>query len=243
MTLKDVISHIKKNRNARNIFGMARFGICVSSAYGLSMPQLRKLKKRLGTEHELALALYRTKIHEAKILAALVDDPAQVTEVQMEEWVKGFDSWDVTDQVTTVLFDRTKYSWKKAMEWTKRKPEYEKRAGYTIMAGLAVHDRVSPDEKFEKFYPLIIKGASDERNFVKKAVNWALRNIGKRSFKLNSSALKISKILVNSASKSARWVGSDAVRELKSATAKRRIRAAEKARRKGKKQGNPITDN
>lgn len=230
MTLKEVISYIKKNRNEKNIAGMARFGIVTENCYGLSMPKMRELGKKIGTDHKLALALYKTGIHEAKIIAGLIDDPAQVTEAQMEEWSKGFDSWDVTDQVTTILFDQTKFSWRKAAEWAKRKPEYEKRAGFTIMAGLAVHDRITPDEEFEKFYACIEKGAEDERNFVKKAVNWALRNIGKRSTGLNSSAIKLSEKLVKSGSKSARWVGADALRELKGETAKRRIRAATKAR-------------
>ncbi|OGF44682.1 MAG: hypothetical protein A2452_07880 [Candidatus Firestonebacteria bacterium RIFOXYC2_FULL_39_67] len=230
MTLKEVVSYFKKKRNIANIKGMVYFGITVKNAYGLSMPDLRTLTKKIGTDHLLALKLYKTGSHEGKILASIIDDPLQVTEKQMESWIKDFDSWAVTDAATTILFDQTRFAWKKAGEWTKRKPEYEKRAGFTIMAGLAVHDLISPDKKFEELYPYIIKGAADERNFVRKAVNWALRNIGKRSFKLNKSAIKLSEDLLKLNSKSANWIARDAIRELKGETAKRRIIASEKKR-------------
>ena len=242
MELKEVIAYLKKNRNEGNLAGMAGYGIVTKNCYGLSMPQMRELGKKIGTDHQMALALYRTGIHEARIIAGLIDDPAEVTEAQMEEWCKCFDSWDVTDQVTTILFDQTEFAWKKAVEWSKRKPEYEKRAGFTLMAGLAVHDRITPDEEFEKFYPFIEKGAADERNFVKKAVSWALRNIGKRSLKLNNSALKVAETLKRSADTSARWVGCGAVRELRSATAKKRITAAVKARKARHKKAAKLFD-
>ncbi|OGF51077.1 MAG: DNA alkylation repair protein [Candidatus Firestonebacteria bacterium RIFOXYA2_FULL_40_8] len=228
MTLKEVLTYFKEHKNEANLSGMVRFGINIQKTYGLSIPELRALAKIIGTDHELALSLYKSGIHEGKVLASIIDDPLLVTEKQMESWVKGFNSWDVTDAATTNLFDLTPFAWKKAKEWTKRKPEYEKRAGFTIMAGLAVHDLVSPDEKFEEFYPYIIKESVDERNFVRKAVNWALRNIGKRSFKLNKSAIKVSEELLKLNSKSANWIAKDAIRELKGETAKRRIRASEK---------------
>ncbi|MCX5777033.1 MAG: DNA alkylation repair protein [Candidatus Firestonebacteria bacterium] len=231
MTLKEVVSYFEENRNEGNLQGMVRFGINVSKTYGLSIPQLRALAKIIGTDHKLALALYNTGIHEAKVLASIIDDPFLVTEVQMENWVKEFNSWDVTDAATTNLFDRTPFAWKKAKEWTAREPEYEKRAGFTIMAGLAVHDLFSTDEKFETLYPFIIKGSTDERNFVRKAVNWALRNIGKRSFRLNKSAIKLSGELLKIKSPSARWIAKDALRELKGEIAKRRILASVKKRK------------
>ena len=231
MTLKEIVTYFKKKRNLANIKGMAYFGITAKTAYGLSMPDVRKLAKKIGTDHTLAQKLYNTGSLEGKILASIIDDPRLVTEKQMESWIKDFDSWAVTDAATTNLFDQTKFAWKKAVEWTKREPEYEKRAGFTIVAGLAVHDLVSTDAKFEAFYPYIKKGATDERNFVKKAVNWALRNIGKRSRGLNKSAIKLSEELLKIDSSSAKWIARDAIRELKSATAKRRIKASERKRK------------
>ena len=216
MELKEVITYLKKNRNEANLAGMAGYGIVTKNCYGLSMPHMRELGKKIGTDHQMALALYSTGIHEARIIAGLIDDPAEVTEAQMEEWCKCFDSWDVTDQVTTILFDQTEFAWKKAVEWSKRKPEYEKRAGFSLMAGLAVHDRITPDEEFEKFYPLIKKGAADERNFVKKAVNWALRQIGKRNVRLQEAAVRTAESVRSRGTKSARWIAADALRELKS---------------------------
>lgn len=237
MTLIEIVGLLDKNRNESALPGMARYGINTQNAYGISMPMLRKFAKVIGTDHQAALDLYRTRIHEAKILAALVDDPSRVSQRQMEEWVKGFDSWDVTDQVSTILFDKTRYSWKKAIQWSSRLPEYVKRAGYSIMAGLAVHDTASPDRSFSDLYPIIITGAVDERNYVKKAVSWALRNIGKRSPGLNNSAIRVAKRLLRMGSKSARWIGSDALRELTSETAKERIKIAEQKLSRLRKQG------
>jgi 3-methyladenine DNA glycosylase AlkD len=228
MTLKEIVTFLKANRNESNLAGMARYGISMTQTFGISMPMLRRLAKTIGTDHRTAIELYRTGIHEAKILAALVDDPARVTRKQMEEWVKGFDSWDVTDQVCTILFDGTEYAWKKAVEWTRRRSEYEKRAAYAVMAGLAVHDTTSPDRDFEDLYPYIISGAEDERIYVKKAVNWALRNIGKRSSALNESAIHVAESLIQSRSGSARWIASDALRELKGETAKKRVKVNER---------------
>lgn len=228
MTLIEIVALLDENRNESNLPGMARYGINTKNAYGITIPVLRRIAKMIGTEHQVALDLYRTGIHEAKILAALVDDPARVSQKQMEEWVKGFDSWDVTDQVSTILLDKTRYSWKKAIQWSRRLPEYEKRAAYSIMAGLAVHDTASPDRSFTDLYPFILMGATDERNYVKKAVSWALRNIGKRSSGLNISAIRVAKRLLRIGTKSARWIGSDALRELAGRTAKERIKISEK---------------
>ncbi|MEI6845582.1 MAG: DNA alkylation repair protein [Candidatus Firestonebacteria bacterium] len=231
MTLKEVLIFLKENKNEANLKGMLHFGINIEKTYGLSIPELRRLAGRIGTDHKLALSLYKTGIHECKVLASIIDDPARVTEAQMESWVKGFNSWDVTDSATTNLFDLSPLAWKKAKEWSRRNPEYEKRAAFSLMAGLALHDLVSSDEKFEKFYPYIIEGAFDERNFVKKAVNWALRNIGKRSRGLNRSALKLCKRLLRQGSSSANWIARDAIRELKGEIAQRRIKAAENKRK------------
>ena len=230
MTLNEIVALLEQSRNGSNLPGMARYGINTQNTYGIAMPVLRRMAKAIGPDHQVALDLYGTGMHEAKILAALVDDPAQVSQKQMEEWVKEFDSWDVTDQVSTILFDKTRHSWKKAILWSVRRREYEKRAAFSIMAGLAVHDAASPDRFFSDLYPVIIAGAADERNCVKKAVSWALRNIGKRSSRLNMSAIQIAERLLKTESKSARWIGSDALRELTGQTAKERIKASERRR-------------
>jgi 3-methyladenine DNA glycosylase AlkD len=215
---------------------MARYGINVENAFGVSVYELRKLAKRLGTDHELALALWATGNHEARLLACFVDDPAAVTESQLEAWVRDFDSWDVCDQATTSLFDLTKHAWSKAADWAGRDEEWVRRAGFALMAGLAVHDRSATDRQFLKLLPLIERGSSDERNFVKKAVNWALRNVGKRNGALNAAAIACATRILTAANRraggerggdpaarSARWVASDALRELASDKVRARL--------------------
>jgi 3-methyladenine DNA glycosylase AlkD len=226
MNLIEIVSFLEENRNPSNLAGMARYGISTLNTYGISIPVLRKKAKEIGVDHRLAIDLFGTGVHEAKILAALIDDPSQVNLRQMEEWVKQFDSWDVTDQVSTILFDKTVHAWKIAIKLTKRKGEYEKRAAYSIMAGLAVHDVGSPDSKFRTLFPHIIYGAMDERNYVRKAVSWALRNIGKRNTRLNKAAIQIAEKLKKSEYKSARWIGADAFRELTSLAVKEKVELA-----------------
>jgi 3-methyladenine DNA glycosylase AlkD len=160
---------------------MARFGIQTSKALGISIPQLRDIAKRLRTNHELAQKLWKTGLHEARILASMIDDPEKVSEEQMERWAADFDSWDVVDSCCGNLFDETEFAIRKAHEWSKRKEEYIKRAGFVLMAEMAVHDKKASDKTFLDFLPVIVRESSDERNFVKKAVNWALRQIGKRN--------------------------------------------------------------
>ncbi len=224
MKSEQVIKILKSKRNARNVAGMARFGINPKNTLGISIPVLRALAKEIGTDHALALKLWASGIHEARILAAIVDEPASVTEAQMERWVKQFDSWDVCDQVCMNLFGKTRYAHRKALEWSKREKEFEKRAGFALMAVLAVHDRDAGDAAFERFLPVMVRGARDERNFVKKAVNWALRQIGKRNTRLNRAAIKTARGMMQIDSKSARWVASDALRELTSAATQKRLR-------------------
>ncbi|MFZ5364111.1 MAG: DNA alkylation repair protein, partial [Patescibacteria group bacterium] len=167
--VKKIINHIKKYSKEKNRQGMARFGIRVEYALGASMPVLRDLAKKLGKDHKLAAELWVTKIHEARILACLIDDPKLVSETQMEKWVSAFNSWDLCDQCCMNLFDKTGLAEKKAIEWARRKEEFVRRAGFALMAVLAVHDKEMPDKDFLKFFSLIEKTASDERNFVKKA--------------------------------------------------------------------------
>ena len=224
-----ILAELRAMGSERNRAGMARYGINVDNAFGVSVYELRKMGKRLGTDHDLALALWATGNHEASLVACFVDDPAAVTEEQMRDWAGDFDSWDVCDQATTSLFDRTRYAWKKATEWAKSDEEWIKRGGFALMAGLAVHDKKADDSAFKKLLTLIERGAFDDRNFVKKAVNWALRGIGKRNPALNAAAISCAERIRaganrragkerggDPATRSARWVANDALRELKS---------------------------
>ena len=215
MQAKEILTHLKSLRNPRNVAGMARFGINPRNTLGVSIPTLRKIARQAGKDHRLAQELWASGIHEARILAAMVDDPARVTEAQMERWVKDFDSWDVCDQVCSNLFDKTKFAHRKAVEWSRRDEEFVKRAGFVLMAALAVHDKSAPDAAFIKFLPLIQRGATDERNFVKKAVNWALRQIGKRNAALHRAAIATAREIQQIDSRAARWVAADALRELR----------------------------
>jgi 3-methyladenine DNA glycosylase AlkD len=222
-----ILAELRAMGSEHDRAGMARYGINVEDSFGVSVYELRKVAKRLGADHALALALWATGNHEARLLACFVDDPAAVTGEQMERWAGDFDSWDICDQATTSLFDLTKHAWAKAAEWAKRDEEWVKRGGFALMAGLAVHDKGAADRAFEKLFPLIERGAFDERNFVKKAVNWALRNIGKRNLALCAGAITCAERIREVANRktggerageaavrAARWVAADALREL-----------------------------
>lgn len=193
---------------------MRRFGINVDRALGVSVTDLRRIARGLGKDHALARGLWASGIHEARILAALVEEPDRVTEAQAERWVRSFDSWDLCDQVCGNLFDRTPFAFEKAAAWAGREREFEKRAGFALMAMLAVHRRDAPDDAFLPFLKLIEREAHDGRNFVKKAVNWALRQIGKRSPRLREAALLTAGRIRDQGTPSARWIASDALREL-----------------------------
>jgi 3-methyladenine DNA glycosylase AlkD len=205
--------------------GMERFGINPERALGVRIPDIRSLAKELGTDHGLALALWRTEVHEARILASMVADPERLTERQMESWVRGIDSWDVCDQVCGNLFDRTPFAKAKSIDWAGREQEFVKRAGFAIMAWRAVHDRDADDREFLDLLPVIEREAGDPRNFVKKAVSWALRQIGKRNRSLNRAAIVVAKRLgERGGTDAARWVGRDALRELTSDAVRARLR-------------------
>ncbi len=210
--------------NSDALEGMSRFGITTATAYGVSIPKLRALAREVGKDHQTALSLWDTRIHEARILAGMVDDPRDVTEDQMESWAKDFDSWDVVDGSCGTLFDKTSFALDKALEWSRREEEYVKRAGFVLMATLAVHDKKAPDKTFLRFLPVIEREARDERNFVKKAVNWALRQIGKRNLTLNRAAIRSAKRLKRADSKAAKWIASDALRELTSEAVGKRMK-------------------
>jgi 3-methyladenine DNA glycosylase AlkD len=221
----EVLARLKALSDPKAVAGMARFGINPKNTYGVSIPVLRRMAKELGKNHILASKVWESGVHEARILACMIDMPEKVTRIQMERWVKDFDSWDVCDQCCGNLFDKTKAAHQKALEWSTRKEEFVKRAGFTLMASLAVHDKKAPDAAFLKFLQAIEKEATDERNFVKKAVNWGLRQIGKRNLRLNKVAISTAKKIQEKNFRSARWIAADAIRELSSARIQRRLRA------------------
>jgi len=238
--VRRILAELRDKGSPERRVSMQRAGINVDHAFGVSVPDLRKAAVRLGPNHRLAVALWATGNHEARLLACFVDDPAEVTEKQMEAWAKDFDSWDICDQATTSLFDQTDHAWAKAAEWAKRDQEWIKRGGFALMAGLAVHDKSATDGAFRKLFAVIERGATDERNFVKKAVNWALRNIGKRNLALNAAAIACAERIRDKANqgagsdasaRAARWVASDALRELESEKVVARVKAKGRGRR------------
>jgi 3-methyladenine DNA glycosylase AlkD len=233
----NILAELRALGSEKDRAGMARYGINVENAFGVSVNQLRKVAKRLGTDHRLALALWATGNHEARLLACFVDDPALVSDQQLEAWARDFDSWDICDQATTSLFDLTQHAWGKAVKWAGRDQEWVKRAGFALMAGLAAHDKSAGNRAFMKLLPVIERGAPDERNFVRKAVNWALRNVGKRNRALNAAAIACAERIRaaanqragrerggDPATRSARWVATDALRELASAKVQARLK-------------------
>ncbi len=221
----DVVRELRTIADPSRTPGMARVGIDVKRALGVSIPQLRSMAKRLGRDHGLALALWQSGIHEARILASMVDDPALVTREQMQGWAHDFGSWDVCDQVCSNLFGATRYAYSAARTWTRSPEEFVKRAGFTLIAERAVHDKLAPDDVFERFLPVIHRGSRDERNSVKKAVNWALRQIGKRNLALNAAAMTAAERLLELDSRSATWIARDALRELRSPGVQARLRS------------------
>ena len=220
----EVLKKLKAKAKPDHVGGMARYGMVAEQRLGVSVPDMRKIAKEVGKDHTLALELWKTGIPEAKIVAAMIDEPGKLTEEQMEEWVKDINSWDICDQVCMNLFEKTPLAWKKILDWSKRREEFVRRTAYALIACLAWHDKRAEDEKFVKLFSIIKRGATDERNFVKKAVNWALRNIGKRNLHLNKAAIKTAKEIQQIDSKAARWIASNAIRELESEAVQRRLR-------------------
>lgn len=223
-SVKDVLDKLQSKARPEQLKGMAKYGMAVEQRLGVSVPDMRKLAKEIGRDHKLALDLWKTGITEARIVAAMVDDPAKLTEEQMEDWVKGINSWDVCDQVCMNLFEKNQLAWKKIVDWSEREEEFVKRTAFSLIACLVWHDKKASDENFIELLPVIVRGATDERNFVKKAVNWALRNIGKRNLKLNEAAINTAKEIQRLDSKAARWIAADAIRELESDAIQSRLR-------------------
>ncbi|MDZ7270800.1 MAG: DNA alkylation repair protein [candidate division KSB1 bacterium] len=224
-SLQEVLKKLESQARPEHVQGMASYGMTAERRLGVAIPDLRRIAKETGKDHGLALRLWGTGIPEAKILAAMIDRPEELTEQQMDEWVAGFNSWDVCDQVCMNLFEKSPLAWKKILEWSEREEEYVKRAAYALIACLAWHDKGTSDAKFIGLFPVIKRGATDERNYVKKAVSWALRNIGKRNKRLNRAALEVAAEIGQMDSRAARWIASDVGKELNSEAVQRRLGA------------------
>jgi len=223
MECEEIVQKLKSLSNPENVKGMARYGINPKNNLGISIYQLRPLAKEIGRNHPLALKLWDSKIHDARLLACFIDDPKKVTADQMDKWAEDFDSWDICDQACTSLFDLSPLAYEKVYQWSESDKEFMKRGAFSLIAGLAVHDKIATDKEFEQFLPIIIKHSVDDCNYVKKAVNWALRNIGKRNLHLNKRAIEAAKEIQKINSKSARWIASDALRELTGDKIKRKL--------------------
>lgn len=219
----DILLYFESMRNPSNILGMLRYGINTSKAFGIKIPVLRELAKQLKNNHALAIELWKTNYHECRILASMIDDPKQVSEKQMEEWVLDFNSWDLCDQCCGNLFKRTPFAYQKAYEWSERNEEFVKRASFVLMACLVMKDKKAGNIDFENFLYLIIKHSTDDRNMVKKAVNWALRQIGKSKVSLNILAIETAQQINKIENKTAHWIASDALRELTSDAVQKRL--------------------
>jgi 3-methyladenine DNA glycosylase AlkD len=204
---------------------LARFGITARKAFGVSMANIQTLAKRLGRSHELAAALWETGGYEARLLTSFVDEPARVTPAQMDRWCRGFDNWGICDTLCFHLFDRTPHAWGKVAQWHDRRGEFVKRAAFALLASLALHDKSAGDQRFVQSLALIERAASDDRNFVKKGVSWALRLIGRRNLALNADAVVLARRLSTSPAAAARWIGKGALKELTSPMVQRRLTA------------------
>jgi 3-methyladenine DNA glycosylase AlkD len=226
-TAERIVAELRRLGTKRNVDGMARYGIRAEKVFGVSKPKLDALARKIGKNHALGLALWATGIQDAKILAGLISEPDKVTSAQMELWVGDFDNWDSCDGTCCHLFVFAEDAWPKAFAWTKRKQEFQKRGGFALAAYLAYRDKSAADAKFLSFLKVIEREADDERNFVRKAVNWALRNIGKRNVKLNRAAIATARRLRKKESHAARWIAVDALRELKGEAVQARLRGKE----------------
>ncbi len=224
-TCERCLMELRSSGSRKNVEGMARYGIRAKVVFGVSKPKMDLLAKRIGKSHQLALQLWDSGVHDARILAGMVDEPEQVTSAQMDSWVRDFDNWDICDGTCCHLFAHSRPAWQKVVRWSRRTAEFQKRAGFALMAYLAVHDKKAGDAQYLQLLPIIHQAATDGRNFVRKAVNWALRQIGKRNIKLNRAAIREAEHLREMDSRAARWIAADALRELRSDAVQRRLRA------------------
>jgi 3-methyladenine DNA glycosylase AlkD len=223
-TVPRAVAELRRHGSRRNVEGMAHFGIRTADVYGVSKPKLDKIARDIGRNHDLGLRLWETGNHDARLLGVLISESHRVTDKQMERWVKDFDNWDVCDGTCCHLFAHAAPAWRKALAWTRRKSEFEKRAGFAMAAYLAIHDKTASDERFEPVLKAIEREAWDERNFVRKAVNWALRNIGKRNLRLNRRAIASAERIKKRGTPAGRWIAADALRELRSEAVQTRLK-------------------
>ena len=221
----DVVDWLKRTGSPRQAAALARYGLPTTNAYGISVAALRAYAKKIGTDHALAMQLWDSGSLDARLLASFVADARQLTRSQMNAWCRDFDNWGTTDTACFALFDRSPLAWKMVAPWARQKGEFQKRAGFVMIACLAAHDKAAPDAAFMKFFPMIEGAASDDRNFVKKGVSWALRHLGHRSPKLHAAAIKTATRLSKSAHATERWVGRDALRDITRPAVIRKVRA------------------
>ena len=225
LSVQDVLEGLDLLADSASVASMAKFGIKAEKAIGVSVPELRKLAKSIGKDHSLAKKLWDSGVHEARALATMIADPGQVNEQLMESWVRDLGSWDICDHCCGNLWDKTPFAYHKAREWSRRPEEFVKRASFSLMAALAVHDKRTNDDQFIRFLSIIKRTSNDDRNFVKKAVNWALRQIGKRNRTLNRKAIETAREIQGLNSKTARWIAADALRELTNEKVQSRIKS------------------
>ncbi|MBE0558541.1 MAG: DNA alkylation repair protein, partial [Proteobacteria bacterium] len=237
-TVPEILAYLKSKGNPGNVAGMARYGIIAKHVYGAPTPVMTALARSIGRDHKLATGLWKTRVFDARVLAIFVEEPERITERQMERWVRDFDNWAICDGVCLHLFDRTPFAYRKAIAWSARKEEFVRRAGFVMMAVLASHDKEAADEKFHRFLKIVKKKATDERNYVKKGVNWALRGIGKRNLALNQVAIRTAKEITRLDSSAARWIARDALRELQSVAVQERLRKKAALKNRGMRQIN-----
>ena len=218
-----VLAALERAATQRDRDNLARFGITAKKAYGVSIANIQRIAKPLGRNHALATALWKTGWYEARLLTAFIDEPERVTPAQMDRWCRDFDNWGICDTLCFHLFDRTPHAWKKIEQWHDHKGEFVKRAAFALLASVALHDKRAPDQPFVRGLALIERAATDERNFVKKGVSWALRLIGRRNAALHAKALACARRLASSQDATARWIGKDAVRELTGPVVMRKV--------------------
>jgi 3-methyladenine DNA glycosylase AlkD len=229
---QEILTKLKSKAKPDNLPGMARYGINTEKRLGVQIPELRQLAKETGKNHQIALELWQTGIAEARILAAMTDEPEKVTEQQMENWVKDINSWDIDDQITMNLFEKTPLSWKKITDWSQRPEEFVRRTAYSLLACLAWHNKTATDQQFTQLFPVIASGATDERKSIQKAISWALRTIGKRNPQLNLAAIQLAQEIQQTNTKPARWIANDVTRELQSQSVQNRLQNKKTHKRK-----------
>jgi len=230
-SILEVLAWLDKTGSPKAVAGLARYGLPTTNAYGIPVGTLRAQAKKIGTDHQLALKLWKSGWLEARLLASFLADPEKLTLAQMNAWCRDFDNWGTTDTACFALFDQSPLAWKVVAPWVKHQGEFQRRAGFVMMACLAAHDKTARDAAFLKFLPLIEKGASDERNFVKKGVSWALRHIGHRNAALHAAAVKSATRLSKSDDAAKRWVGKDALRDITRPVVLKKVRGKASSRR------------